>query len=168
MKKTIYKLIIALGFLSLLGLIFIFSKQTSPFTKSFYVEQSIKAIFPQGWAFFTRNPREKYFKVFQVFNKMQRIEEVNLRSSNNFILSINRYHRLISSELGKLLEIYPRDNIFNCEKITPQCLKNKKPIFFKNKYIKGNFAIFVYPPTPWAWINSNSSPPGEIFWIQLI
>lgn len=117
------------------------------------IKLEVSLFMPEGWAFFTRNPREPNLYVYSVKNeKYKLINHLNSSFENYF--GFSRGSRVMSIEMGKILE-----------KIKPSSWKptsnELKTIYIENKAfnpsIKGLFLIELREKTPWTWIKSYDS-----------
>lgn len=120
----------------------------------------IKALCPEGWGFFTKNPKDSDFFVYKrIHNKWENILLVPNSSISNFI-GLKRDARAQGSEyallckdidLKKWLDCNEGVNIFSCIESN----LNVRPIIVKNivpsPSIEGEVWIVSKPMIPWAW-----------------
>ena len=65
-----------------------------------------RGLFPEGFSFFTRNPREPQALIFEAASKKDIIQTNKLYV--NSLLGFNRYSRSVLIELGTLIHNYPK------------------------------------------------------------
>lgn len=108
---------------------------------------------PQGWAFFTRNPREEQLYVYERENESWKLKTL---PNSYFFLGAGRDMRTQSSEVNDLLaNVYNKKwvefnspiNFYEIEKMTPIHIKNK----LLHPTICGDVFIKAVAPKPWAW-----------------
>lgn len=112
---------------------------------------------PQGWGFFTKNPREEHLLIYKT-----ELLYPELFSKKNFTLSnffgISRKNRFLQykliSKLGNTKKSgwincnYP--SILNCDFETTKIIEVKKD----ENYLIGEYYLFRGKPIPWAWSKS--------------
>lgn len=117
---------------------------------------------PQGWAFFTRDPREERQFVFgrgaAGWHPLMRVPHGQLRNG----LGLNRKSRAQGVEMALLLHAARAGAWRPCEGSVPACLdqlprgpavRNGSP----NPTMCGTVAVVLRPPVPWAWLPSRAS-----------
>jgi antimicrobial peptide system SdpA family protein len=112
---------------------------------------------PEGWAFFTRNPREDRYIVYRLATGGSWID-TNLgphnRPRNAF--GLNRKSRAQGVEIGLLLVSIHDDEWLACRKSPAICLATT-PVSKDFKDISpiptlcGEIGVVMQPPVPWAW-----------------
>jgi antimicrobial peptide system SdpA family protein len=114
---------------------------------------------PQGWAFFTRSPREERQWVYgRDLDGWKRVMKgPHARLSND--LGLDRGSRAQGVEIAMLMSTAPSRAWQACEGAVPACLarlprgtdvRNPSP----NPTLCGTVAIVQREPVPWAWLNS--------------
>lgn len=161
MKNTLVILFSGVISITLIVQLLIASVQFNP--TSYFINRNsplFKILQPQGWAFFTRNPREAQVVLYQVEEgKLNPIVQKHCNISNAFGLC--RHSSRIMNELthirGKIQDEqfsntrwnYQTNNYGNYpQKIVP--VKNA----LKHAALKGNFILVLQRPVPWAWLGS--------------
>jgi antimicrobial peptide system SdpA family protein len=136
-------------------------------------ERLVRSFVPEGWGFFTRNPREKdlqlYFKRdgYWVKNKSWPI------SSISNLGGMDRYPRAQSVELAMILKMVPDSSWRYCQQSFIQCLNGIKPLIIKNPSpnptLKGSICITSQSPVPWAWyeLRENYVQPSYFIVVDL-
>jgi len=122
-------------------------------------EESVHTQFflPEGWAFFTRNPRDDRYFVYRLAPDGSWID-TNLgphnRPRNAF--GLNRKSRAQGVEIGLLLVSIQDQEWTACRKSPTACLatipvsKDFKDIS-PNPTLCGEMGVVMQPPVPWAW-----------------
>lgn len=118
-----------------------------------------KSIFPEGFSFFTRDPREPQAMIFTAKSK-EDLMEIN-RSSLKSFFGFSRYGRALTIELGIILSSIQDQKWFDCYNVDSKgCFENEDmPIYYlknsaPNPLICGEFFIKITEPVPWAWSSS--------------
>ncbi|MCZ8497363.1 SdpA family antimicrobial peptide system protein [Priestia megaterium] len=114
----------------------------------------LKTIVPQGWGFYSKDPRGEMSNVYNLDTKKQAVQWPNNRISNVF--GLNRYGRGQGTEMGLLTTQVPTDKWTICDKESLDCLLDiKKSIPIVNSTPKpticGNIGVTQEKPKPWAW-----------------
>lgn len=128
----------------------------SPYPPTQQERLNLLAISPQGWAFFTRDPREKA-KHLYVRRKGDWIE----KERSNFTLrnwfGIKRIPRIELVELKAMLADVPERQWAACKSDIETCLRNRtvEVVSLANEsttqHLCGEYAIQRREPVPWAW-----------------
>jgi len=137
----------------------------------------IQTIFPQGWNFFTKNPRDNYVLVLQKIDSSYQIHRLLPNSNLNNIWGIKRNGRALGSEMGVIMKQIPKEIWRKCEgenvlhkinKDTTIVIEMNNP--FDNQIICGEIAILEIEPVPWAWSTSRNffEMPGRYIKINLL
>ncbi len=144
---------------------FIASNTDNPVRLANSNAQEINSLFPQGWAFFTRDPREEIIRLYEQEEK----DYIYLNKSSSLLVAdifgIKRHKRRLSSELAEIIKKIPSKSWMSYEneklfesmsllKVT-DTLKNE----FKNNILKGEKIIYRSKRVPWAWSSSNVKMP---------
>jgi len=128
---------------------------------STHSDTRIFKIMPQGWAFFTRSPRESQIQLLKILpdGKLDKVNHYHAHYSNAF--GTNRKTTMLLTQLSTVYKQIP-DSLFkdsNCniqydryfsthDSITTDIeLKNE----FDIKYLSGEYYLLVQDIIPWAW-----------------
>ncbi len=116
-------------------------------------------LFPQGWGFFTRDPKDKVIGLFQIQREGFKLVSYNNGAAENlFGLSKKaRYNMIEVSSLAQQLKDSKNwkegkgdpKRIFNKLKITDTIVPEKKNLVVTS----GNYIIVETKPIPFAWGN---------------
>lgn len=180
MKKNKFIIVFTICFLIsglfLIGLFFNTLKD-NPLKLKFSIDNEIFTFVPQGWAFFTRNPREAQIIIYKV-NELNNLEEINQRHSSYLnIVGLNRRASKIMSEL-QFIKNKINDSLFvntkwnyqksNFNKIpnTTTEVKNQ----FKDPILCGEFVVVFQKAVPWAWSRDlyKIQMPAKIIRLKII
>lgn len=116
-------------------------------------------ILPQGWAFFTKDVNDGYYKIYEVKDYKQNIiEEIKIKSSSNSqLFGIIRANRTtssrilyISNNINKKLwyETSKKIETIDLSKLSIISIKVKQPMIY------GKFLICKGKPLPYEWYKS--------------
>ncbi|MEC2071429.1 SdpA family antimicrobial peptide system protein [Alkalihalophilus marmarensis] len=127
----------------------------------------IGQVIPQGWGFFSRDPREPMLYAYSVDDN-EKLVWPNSSPDNYF--GLKRYGRAQGIELGSISSQVSIDNYTPCENLSGKCkdLTEFIPTINeqKNPSICGRWVITNIEPVPWAWgsdyknINMNAEAVG--------
>lgn len=170
MKIKIYKIIYFISVFTITYISFISSNTDNPVSLNYSNVQRIHDFIPQGWAFFTRNPREDVVKLYKIENS--RLVYVNNTSSLSFedLFGIKRHKRHISAELSDIIininktkEWHEFRNTVFLQAVntiqTSDTIVNK----FKKKLLtSGEYVIYSSRRMPWAWESSAVNLPYKL------
>lgn len=147
----------------------------SPVSVPRIISLNIQTFWPQGWAFFTRNPREERTYFYRMEGDEAVIQHFhNSRAVNLF--GARRNARLESMELATIAESIPESSWLNCaEGIRHQdSLAYLPSVKIRNSFrypkLCGEILIEKKEPVPWAWSKDTSEDevPSKIAKINVI
>lgn len=111
---------------------------------------------PEGWKFFTRNPREDWNIVFK--QKAPGVWESPLRGPNaslSNVFGLSRVPRAQGIELGLLLYHLPKQFWHPCPGDVAKCLTPLPSYAVKNRSpdptLCGTIGVVLQRQVPWAW-----------------
>jgi len=123
------------------------------------LEHKLKVVtwFPQGWGFFSKNPREPAFKVISLSEGKLAPQWPNNLPSNWF--GTRRVGRSQGIEAGLLSTKVPESAKRQCEKKPVECLAEIKDAVklenpTPNPTLCGELGFVFQEPVPWAWSNN--------------
>ena len=128
----------------------------NPVTLPFEREIHAQTWIPEGWKFFTRNPREE--RIAMMVRKdgqwINGSRTPNANPSNAF--GLNRLGRAQGVELALLLENVPSEAWSACKGNTTTCLEKTEPTIRRtnispNPSLCGSVGLVSQKPIPWAW-----------------
>lgn len=144
---------------------FIASNTDNPVHLSYNSAQEIYSFVPQGWAFFTRDPKEEVVQLY-----MQQDDDlilINKSASLSFkdFFGLKRDVRKKSAELAEILKKIPSRKWSISDDLDK--LKNLRSLnttdtiinVFEEKLLRGNYVIYSSRRKPWAWAKSETKIP---------
>jgi antimicrobial peptide system SdpA family protein len=145
------------------GVVALYSFRTSlPYTPARLPIESqrnnalFRAFFPEGFSFFTRNPREPVVEIYKYENSTYTLTTIPNGSIKN-MLGINKSSRAQNLESGFILSKLRPDDWIKCPSNLDSCLTSEPlpVIHLKNNYntsfLCGELVVVVRKPVPWAW-----------------
>ena len=131
---------------------------------SFVHKKIVKSLIPQGWAFFTKSPRDLELSIYNLKEK----KEENLTSFQaKEYFGICRKNRLLNTKLidisknidEKLWVLH--DNDINIDKLAVVSLEDK--------ILTGKeFIISKYFPLPYSWSKTDLTPPKHSIIVRFL
>ncbi|UKB82303.1 SdpA family antimicrobial peptide system protein [Chryseobacterium sp. MEBOG06] len=155
----------------------------SPLNKSKETKKKYISFFPQGWAFFTKEPRDPLIYLFSFSNnKFDNVIDKNF--SLNTFLGASRKSRIINVELQKIVNKIITDSIeyrseefLGINELKKNVINrnnNFTKVYIDKKYIpdinNGKYLIVIEEPLPWALLSktSNYKAKFKIYPIQVV
>ena len=128
----------------------------NPFSPEYKEKIRIMTFIPEGWGFFTRNPREPDLHLFILKNNRW-VKNPNMPISNfRNAMGLSRLPRAQSVEIAMLIsKVKENDwktselNINNLELKNPSIITIKE--LFPYAILKDTLCIVQQAPIPWAW-----------------
>lgn len=155
--------------------VFFTSIQFNPIQNKLDSKRIVYSVVPQGWAFFTRSPREAQVLLYEIKdNKLIKLN--HLHSSINNLIGLNRRSSVYMSEI-QLARAELSNNLFSNTKWNYQnnalgyipektyTVKNK----VNNPLLCGEYLLVLQQPIPWAWSShiKTMEMPAKIIRIKL-
>lgn len=153
----------------------IYSKD-NPIRFKYELHNSIRTLFPQGWAFFTKSPREENIQVYQLIDgKLQPIAHQRQATLENW-MGFRRSARAISVEYAYLLYNVPSDRWTRCETdvetyinthtLPTVSVVNATP----EAFLQGEYYLVQKGIVPWAWAKhaSQINLPASILKLNVL
>lgn len=144
---------------AVVAVVFLGNIRNQPFRPPPEQRQFTMALTPEGWAFFTRNPREPVDRVFRWDgDAWRRFNRPNASPENLF--GFRKTSRPIGAELSVLLSQVPAGRWRSCDSALETCLRDPAltVVAVENRSriqaVCGRFALERRPPVPWAWSQS--------------
>lgn len=141
--------------------VFLHSIKDNPIKLNINIENKLFTFTPQGWAFFTRNPREAQVIIYTK-NTKNHYEEIQQRhSSYKNLFGLKRNASKIMSEMqfikAKINDTLYKNtkwnfqsNIYSNKKLEIITIDNQ----MKNPLLCGEYFIVYQKAVPWAWSSS--------------
>jgi antimicrobial peptide system SdpA family protein len=157
---------VTLGLITVIGAFYVIHAVLTfnPIQLPFAKQIRISLFIPQGWGFFTRDPREPRFTFFEKRNERWEpiSNNVNAHWTNAFGWSRRsdaedrKWYRIVEQANRKA-------NWVSCEKKKnlESCLKKTQPIVVQNGKATsswcGTLGVVSQKPVPWAWTQSGKA-----------
>lgn len=131
------------------------SPADSPLRATYRTRRAMLALFPQGWAFFTRDPRESLDRLYRPGTPPEPLLYAN--SSARSLFGLSRRARAKNVELAALLLHAPSEEWHDCLDSLPRCLEQLPGDAAAvtntslTQQICGPVVVERQPPVPWAW-----------------
>lgn len=128
----------------------------------------MRLLLPEGWAFFTRNPREPDFYVYlrEPDGRWRPAADMT-RFRLGTALGLDRFGRAMGLEVGLLLERAEKARRASCEREAQECLE-QAPVALTvsnpgpRAQLCGSVGMHFRKPVPWAWSRSHQREPIEL------
>lgn len=129
----------------------------------------IKFFFPQGWGFFTKNPRDAKYKLYKITETGQpELVNFKITSPSNWC-GLSRKGNRISMEMIRIQKDFPNVSEWTVSNLDIDAFDVNKDTFeviasnTKDlRYIKsGKYVVKEYFITPWNWLNYPDSYTRE-------
>ncbi len=166
MKKTIFFIACSILIIYLINFLFITSISDNPLgiRNSSFKKNIMNGLFPEGWAFFTRSPREERLSLYKIKSKNE-IEEVSLNNSTfDVYWGACRNNRVIHGKISKIANnINPNlwttfsapdtaINKINIESLSILKIKALPPVLYGTFVLKSSKAV------PYMWFSGSKVP----------
>lgn len=156
LKKNFIPFVISIvSFLLIIILIVFFNLPENPIETDSKFKNNFNLFFPEGWSFFTRNPREEI-----CFFYTEGLQEIDLKNTSSVSLyGLSRYNRIRGIETSLILSKIPDSIWIDCDKDIRSVLDTRGFLKIKNstriKSICGQLIIQKKKLIPWAWWKIN-------------
>lgn len=129
----------------------------NPIALPFEEQLSTRAWAPEGWKFFTRNPREERPVLFVQGGGRWRRAETGPASRPRYLFGLDRAGRVQGLELGLIFEQLPRGVWRDCDEPPLACIPSSAAaIAITNRSPKptlcGPVGLALQKPIPWSWL----------------
>lgn len=129
----------------------------NPIRFSYEFQQNVRTLFPQGWAFFTKSPRDENLQLYRFANNRLELVEGQRQATLANLMGFKRSARAMSVEYAYLLYDVPADKWTRCEtdpeayirshKLPTVTVDNHTP----RPYLSGTYYLIQQSLVPWAW-----------------
>lgn len=121
--------------------------------------------FPQGWGFYSKNPRDMTFQIINLGNEGTEIYWPNNRVENLF--GLNRKGRAQGIEGGRIFSQIKQSDWISTNEDPMESIKNASPVKIKNDSpnptILGDIGIIYQEAVPWSWSSDkNIMMPSKV------
>lgn len=141
--------------------VFLVTVKGNPIEITNEVESRVFNFIPQGWAFFTRDPREAQITIYKIENDSILKPYPQRHSSFTNLFGLKRTSSKILTEL-QLVKLKTPDSLYSdmewnyqvdkYSKLPTKSFEYKNEIF--DPILLGNFIVIYQKPVPWAWSKS--------------
>jgi antimicrobial peptide system SdpA family protein len=116
----------------------------------------VRSLTPEGWAFFTRNPREKQISAYRRVNGTWESVDIGPNGSVANLFGLDRSTHTQSVEVSALLAHVRGRDFHSCRGTPSACLEGVPPIAsfaspVPHPSLCGEVGIMSREPVPWAW-----------------
>ena len=125
----------------------------------------IQFFFPQGWGFFTRNPREPHYKLYKVEEGVPVLINYSITSSQNRF-GLSRKGSRIGMELERIKSYLPGAGTWEKSTTSLELLpldsleyRCTAPITTVLYIQEGNYILKEYRLNPWSWAKHQGAQP---------
>jgi antimicrobial peptide system SdpA family protein len=169
-----------LGFWSCIGIcVVVCALSSNPIRLSSPVRAHLLAIAPEGWAFFTRDPREPRVNVLHRDSHGRWCEEDWQDAAWRNGLGLTRGGRILNLALSSAIGRVPMERWVPCQKDPLACAEKSKTLELKVRSahpaeaylpVGEELVVYVAPPVPWSWSRSRPrvAMPGRILRLRFV
>ena len=168
MRRKIFYLLVNFFQLCFFYIIVISSLKGTVTGNTFKYKKYVNAILPEGWGFFTKDPREAMTEMYVEKNgQLERIDFLNNDVKNYF--GFSRKSRRVAMDVGIIYEQIINNHRYNS---TQEADENAVTIQFWERlyalqsYSTEKFYFVQKEYTPWAWYKNRRSSVKEEKYIQ--
>ncbi len=134
--------------------IFVSSIPPNTLTPHYEVLRIVNSLFPEGWSFFTRSPREEAADLYKIEGeKIKKVNFCNADPKNFFGLS--RKSRRIGMEISLLASDIPNSAWKLVPDLSAEIVKDipssNKQYNGSSVIKQGRYIVSVFKPIPWLW-----------------
>lgn len=155
-----------------LGLLVVRAYVPSPLPISFPTSRNILMVMPEGWGYFTRNPREPVMQFYRLDGKHEPVFEPNF--SARYLFGLRRDGRKLGGEAGIVVRMVPAEAWMETRKrLSFEALPDSTVIIhssIKNPKLCGDFLVQVEDRLPWAWANLRDKVvmPSKVAHVRIV
>lgn len=122
---------------------------------------------PEGWAFFTRDPREEDIFIFRQQGGVWQAVDFGPSSRPAYVFGLRRKPRAMYIELGLVMAGIPRRGWAECSVDPLICVTGSATTFAVSNpsplpAFCGLHALVLRRPVPWAWSQAQVAMPSKV------
>lgn len=157
-KKTMFFFLCSVSIMLFIFYLLIISIKNNPISlrNTYFNNREINALLPEGWAFFTRNPREETVKIYSIGD--DGIKEKSIKSSDpSQFFGTKRDNRLIISKIDIITANINDDMYYQYRGALNNIILDsisEYSVPIKEPCLCGNYLISKGSPIPWSWYSS--------------
>ncbi len=141
-----------------LGLFVVRAYVPSPLPISLPISRNVLMVMPEGWGYFTRNPREPIMQFYRLDGKHEPVFEPNF--SARYLFGMRRDGRKLSGEAGFVVsQVRAKAWIVTRKRLSFESLPDSTVIVHNptgNPMLCGDYLVQVQDRLPWAWAKSRA------------
>ncbi|MGF2621040.1 SdpA family antimicrobial peptide system protein [Bacillus cereus] len=170
-KISIFFLVVLFVWLLFIFLTIVTSLPKNPLSLNAKNEALVQQLYPQGWGFYSKDPRAESLNMYSLEDNRTEIVWPNNNMKN--IFGLKRYGRAQGIELGTLMAKIPTSMEWSqCNKDAKSCLSTmKKEITIKNPTpeptLCGKLGIAKEKLVPWAWSKYKSNSTSKVLRVNV-
>ena len=161
-----------LFFWILLSLLVFFSSLKEQVVLKSKLKSTIQVIFPEGWGFFTKSPRDSVLDIYKV-NK-DNLEKISVKN-NSFenMYGFSRKARIIGYEGSIVTNLIPLsewkiENISNLDSMSKSSSYILKTDLNYSYINNGTYLFILYEPIPYSWSKYNQAQIQKVKYTKVI
>jgi antimicrobial peptide system SdpA family protein len=118
---------------------------------------SFANVLPEGFAFFTKDPREQNPFLYEIQKNNGLIPITTPNSSPSNLFGLSRYQRALYVELGSIISLISSSDRTTCATSFSDCIAHDliKTVKIQNRtpnaLLCGSYYLKMIEPVPWAW-----------------
>ncbi|GAA0553438.1 SdpA family antimicrobial peptide system protein [Chitinophaga japonensis] len=151
-RLTVY-VMLTMVFVAGLFEIIVASMPSNALTPRYKTRKLLNSLLPEGWSFFTRNPREEMADIYRVEGQyLVRITDCNSEPAN--FMGFSRKSRKAGMELSAIAGQVPARYWYKYHAVYADpgkdvcAIKNRKDLHILSP---GMYVVAIYPPVPWTY-----------------
>lgn len=127
----------------------------------FYYKQINKYTIQQGWAFFTRDPREPSFNLYTFDSKNNIVGDKIIKPNTHYsnLFGISRKSRRLGIEMSVIIPNIKKEQWKSVCCISSISLNNQNKVPISNpmiKYLGGNYIVIKEKRIPWVYFSNKN------------
>lgn len=150
-NKSLFLIVLFSIVLSFVVFVFKSSVALSANTVEYKSKRITNLLIPEGWGFFTRNPREATLQLYELKDSIDQ-PVLKPNASAEFFFGASRRNRKVAMEISEVLGEIPQSSWIKTKGSysipdTIVTVKASESIH----YLRGKYLAVMYVDTPWAW-----------------
>ncbi|GHJ47182.1 hypothetical protein Cs7R123_45240 [Catellatospora sp. TT07R-123] len=143
------------------------------FKLPFYDKQVIRSLMPEGWAFFTKSPKDPEATVYGLgpggaWHSLNAGPQANVEN----LMGLDRLARSQGTEMALVLRQVPSDDWSACRRTPIECLSELSPQhtvinFSTHRTICGDVGVAIQEVLPWAWHDLPTVMPSKVVRVRV-
>ncbi len=173
--KNLFIISLFIFWTTVISVIFLYAHKEHPIDVNYRNRQLQTIFLPQGWAFFTKDPRQDKIAIYRLKENekvLKRIEFIGNRKKE--LLGLVRTSRLVALEVSIITESLKGKSSLKCHPLETQCFtkvlaSDAIPIKSNHfRFLCGKFILTKSSRIPWAWSRSSSiKAPKKVYSIKI-